>query len=155
MLRLCVRVRDSIQTKQGDIVTQIPAAGRNRRIVIGPRPPPELDGSPRTKAGSGRPAVISDFVEILIERTFVAKLCSVAEDLAPVGSMEIRLLQYVDATGNAFTTRYAKRTHMCACLHMCFTASSNCQVYPDSPKVKLRTIPKIVSALGRDVNSKS
>ena len=105
------------QSKQGDIVTQIPAAGRNRRIVIGPRPPPELDGSPRTKAGSGRPAVISDFVEIVIERTFVAKLCSVAEDLAPVGSMELRLLQYVDATGNAFTTRYAQRTRIYACLH--------------------------------------
>lgn len=92
-----------------DIVTQIPSAGRNRRITISPRPPPELDPSPRTVLGSGRPAVISDFVEVSIERTFVAKLCYVAEDLLPVGTMELRLLQYVDATGNQFTTRWVVR----------------------------------------------
>ena len=28
-----------------------------------------------------------------------------AEDLLPVGTMKLRLLQYVDATGNQFTTR--------------------------------------------------
>lgn len=94
-----------------DIVTQIPSAGRNRRITIGPRPPPELDPSPRTVVGSGRPAVISDFVEVSIERTFVAKLCYVAEDLFPVGTMQLRLLQHVDATGNQFTTRWV------VCLH--------------------------------------
>ena len=67
--------------------------------------------------GSGRPAVISDFVEISIERTFVAKLCSVADDLLPVGTMELRLLQYVDATGSQFTTRWVRPEHdMPACL---------------------------------------
>jgi hypothetical protein len=47
---------------------------------IGPRPPRELDGSPRTNAGA--PAVISDFVEVGIERSFVAKLCYVRPQLA-------------------------------------------------------------------------
>ena len=81
----------------------------------------ELDSSPRTLVGSGRPAVVSDFVEISIERTFVAKLCSVADDLLPVGTMELRLLQYVDATGSQFTTRWVRPERAClpACLHAC------------------------------------
>jgi hypothetical protein len=84
-----------------DIIARVPTAGRERRIEI--RAAETVSARPSV----GRRPVITDFIEVSIERGFCAELCYVPEDLEPVAAMQLRLLQHVEAHAGsqAFTTR--------------------------------------------------
>ena len=43
-------------------------------------------------------------VDVTIERTFVAKLCDVPDDLQPIATVPLRLIQHIDVKDGGFTS---------------------------------------------------
>ena len=78
-----------------EIVAQITKDGRTRHISIKARESGEAIGAS---------SCVTDMIDVTIERTFVAKLCYVPDDLQPIATVPLRLIQHIDVKDGGFTS---------------------------------------------------
>jgi len=79
-----------------EVVAQIDKQGRERRITVKPRDEP-LPRSQRT-------GFATDFLDIVVERTFTVNLGLLEEDMRRLATVQLRLTQHVDAQGSRFVS---------------------------------------------------